>query len=123
MCTCSSRSVLTKAISPEVGDETQQYLPSHGARTPRWADTLTINPLKQAYITFLGPHRANSLAHFFQDTLSIPDASWEDTVGELEVLKAYDNDVSDPIPALYEYLLDLYKYLSKMNVTNLDDLR
>ena len=32
MCIYFSRSILTKAISPEVSDKVQQYLPSHGAR-------------------------------------------------------------------------------------------
>jgi len=32
MRTCSSRTMLTIFISPEVGDETQQYLPFHRAR-------------------------------------------------------------------------------------------
>jgi len=92
-------------------------------RWESWPDAFMIKPLKQAYITFLGQQRTNSLAHFFQDTLSIPDASWKDMIGELKVLKACDTGVSHPFPDLYEYLLDMYKYLSEMNVTNPDDLR
>jgi hypothetical protein len=65
-------------------------------------------PLKYIYGSVLDtpPDQMKRLSRFFQQTLSVRGASWEDMTSELESLKAgnhYDCD-SDDISNIYEYL-------------------
>lgn len=61
------------------------------------------------------PDQLDNLSRFFQQTLSIPGASWEFLTGELEALK---HDGSEDI----DCIAGLYQYLNKMGMTG-DELR
>ncbi|KXX74826.1 Autophagy-related protein 9 [Madurella mycetomatis] len=63
-------------------------------------------PLEYLYGSVLGtpPDQMKLLERFFKHTLSVPDASWQDIVQELENLKDYDDDDFDCIRGFYEYL-------------------
>lgn len=71
--------------------------------------------LKHLYSPMLGATSKKHLSNFFRQTLSIPNATWNDLTAELEELK--DGDCED-----FDHILGLYKTLSQMRITDSSDM-
>lgn len=65
--------------------------------------------LKHLYEPILSRDHATLLPQFFQQILSIPEASWTDLTKELEQLR--DSHCED-----FDHILSIYEYLSEMNL-------
>lgn len=110
----ASRCILLPGING--GDAKHRWAHYDKCRWGAPPGLVTIRALKHIYTTFLGQQRTDSLASFFQHTLSIPDASCEDVINELILRKNC---------GLYTFegVIGMYEYLSEMNLTTLNNLR
>ncbi|KAK3941989.1 hypothetical protein QBC46DRAFT_257257 [Diplogelasinospora grovesii] len=94
------------------------FVPAQKGHDARWAnpddclweappDMMSKYSLKHLYAPLLGGDQMELLSRFFQQTLSIPGASWSDLTAELEELRDSGCEDFDRIQSLYEYLNDM----------------
>ncbi|KAF2170402.1 hypothetical protein M409DRAFT_35953 [Zasmidium cellare ATCC 36951] len=60
--------------------------------------------LKHTMEQFLGPGQLSGVSQFFQHVLKVPDASWEEIIGELESMRDKEIDDFDQVSILYRRL-------------------
>ena len=103
-------------------DSEHIFVPAHGGNSATWAavadclwnapsDLTSKFPLKERYKPISDSQGTQFLSIFFQNTLSVRDASWRDLVAELQALKAKGIEDLDQIT-------EVYKYLSTLNVAS-----